>query len=157
MLEFLGTVLEALAGKGGSAGIVQAMLERAAAMESSPDPAARKAGQELRARANALLKSMAPPQQLGSAPARAAAPSPQPRAPVRPAPSAAPARAAAPAARTGPPSVASVAPPQPARAVNPLLADLQGRSSLLRAIVTLEALGAPIALRDELGGPLAHR
>ncbi|HTV73691.1 MAG TPA: hypothetical protein VME66_08320 [Candidatus Acidoferrales bacterium] len=145
MYELLSTVVEALAGRAGASGIAQTMLQRAAAMESSPNPATRKTGQDLRARANALLATTAA--QQPTPPPAPATPAARPAARVQSAPD----RPTPPARPTAPLAVT------PAPPVNPLLADLRGRSSLLRAIVTMEALGAPLALRDELGGPLTHR
>jgi hypothetical protein len=120
--------------------MAQGMLEQAARMESSADPSVRKVGQEMRARATTVLNN-AP---TLPAPARQAAPA-----------SAAPAVAPAPR----PSALVSTTPAATARpeVARHLLADAHNAAALLRTIVLMEALGAPLALRDELGGPFTHR
>ncbi|HEY0797769.1 MAG TPA: hypothetical protein VGD50_01395 [Candidatus Baltobacteraceae bacterium] len=186
MFDLITSVLEALAGNAsqstsaappasddGSRRLAQAMLQRAATLEASPNPIVRLDGQELRARANALLAASGAPQSRPVAPAPVSAPAAPARSmPARPAvrpavgpptatrPVAAAAQPVAAAAQlAAPPAVVPVAvagaPREDVRGA--LLADLHNPRSLLRSIVTAEALGAPLALRDTLGAPFTHR
>jgi hypothetical protein len=164
MFDILGVLLEAMSGKAVPSGdapgaaqsatrrMAQGMLEQAARMESSADPSVRKVGQEMRARATAVLNNTAQPAPQGAPVSAAAAsvPAPRPSVVVRNV-SVAAARPAAPARAAAPVAAAQ---PEVARH---LLADAHSPAALLRTIVLMEALGAPLALRDELGGPFTHR
>jgi hypothetical protein len=158
MFDILGVLLEAMSGKAVPSGdtpgaaqsatqrMAQGMLEQAGRMESSADPAVRRVGQEMRARATAVLNNAPAPQ----------APAPRQAAPVTTARTSAPAPRPTVIVGNAAPSAAPAAAAQPEVARH-LLVDAHSPAALLRTIVLMEALGAPLALRDELGGPFTHR
>jgi hypothetical protein len=160
MFDILGVLLEAMSGKAvpsdnspGAAQsatqrMAQGMLEQAARMERSADPAVRKVGQEMRVRASAVLNNASTPQAPA---ARQAAPPAKPAVIVQ--------NAAVSGSRPAAPVRVTVAPAAsaPREVARHLLADAHNSAALLRTIVLMEALGAPLALRDELGGPFTHR